>query len=99
MLPNAASNAKIVVVSTIDRDFSDTDMFDAVWRNAAIRRSLGDIVLVNVASAEFADWFRLERDNTSKVPVTDAKTETGTEPRLGSAAATTSTSAPTEPTP
>lgn len=67
-LPKAASNAKIVVVSTSERDFNDTKVFESVWKNTAIRRSLSDIVQVNVASDEFSDWFRLDRDDASSLP-------------------------------
>lgn len=61
VLPLAAPSAKIVLVSTRDRDLNDTQAFESVWKNTRIRRSLSDIVKVNTATAEFADWFQSEQ--------------------------------------
>lgn len=66
VLPKVGVNARIVVVSTMERDFSDTEKFGKVWENAAIRRSSSDIVGVNVKSAEFSNWFQLLGDKSTQ---------------------------------
>lgn len=58
VLPKASSSAKIVLVSPGERDFNDTEKFEAVWKKTDIRRSLNEIVKVNTSSAEFESWFR-----------------------------------------
>ena len=48
VLPLASSNAKVVLVSTRNRDLNDTDAFEAVWKNTSIRRGLGDLSLIHI---------------------------------------------------
>ena len=57
VLSKAASNARIVLVSTQARDLDD-EQFETIWNKTSVRRTRRDIVQVNTASAEFADWFQ-----------------------------------------
>jgi len=61
VLPLASSNAKIVLVSTRERDLNDTNVFAEVLKNTAIRQGLGEIVRVDSSADEFAEWFQSER--------------------------------------
>lgn len=58
VLSETASHAKVVLVSSQDRDLRDTDVFEAVWKRTDIRRSLHDVLKVNTSAPEFFDWFR-----------------------------------------
>ena len=68
VLPLASANAKVVLVSTRDRDLSGAE-FDAVTNadendGTSFRRDLQSIVQVSSSSQDFQTWFR-QSDETS----------------------------------
>lgn len=58
VLVQMQSNSRVILVTTRDIDFNDTDYFATIWRRTDIRRHMSDVVRVNTTQPEFSEWFR-----------------------------------------
>lgn len=60
VLPRATNNARIVLISLLDRDLNDTETFEELWKRTDARRAISDVVKIRVGTKQFNELFSLD---------------------------------------
>ena len=66
VLTRAAANARIVLISLVERDLADTKQFKELWQRTDVRRSIGDILRIQAGTQSFSELFQIGQ--TDSVP-------------------------------